>query len=253
MSLLLLCLSTMNIHRQRRLTKEHVCNGTIRTIEMVYSCPRNENAFNERSKKMRCENFPKCQEEPLVYHCVMFKENLVEVCAPSREIIGNCCPVFDRGVGRVIEDSSKLCAECPFKYQSTNSMKYSTCVETKQILLSAPDLKTTTSLFEESIVKITTVSQNVPPNNMNTENGNEIHITSSQVIAAVFICICCMLLIMIGFMFTYNKFGDSKRDDESEKNNVEIAGNEIPSIKMKNRGRSLEELMSFCLFCLEMY
>lgn len=36
---------------------------------------------------------------------------------------GSYCPVFDNGIGRVIEDFSRPCSECPFKYQSADALK----------------------------------------------------------------------------------------------------------------------------------
>ena len=35
--------------------------------------------------------------------------------------IGHCCAMFDIGIGRVIEDYSRPCSECPFIYKSTMS------------------------------------------------------------------------------------------------------------------------------------
>ena len=43
----------------------------------------------------------------LIYKCFVF--------------VGRCCAMFDYGVGRVIEDYDKLCSECPFNYNSTES------------------------------------------------------------------------------------------------------------------------------------
>lgn len=37
--------------------------------------------------------------------------------------LGHCCTQFDEGVGRVIEDYSTSCSECPFKYHSNDSSK----------------------------------------------------------------------------------------------------------------------------------
>lgn len=33
---------------------------------------------------------------------------------------GSCCSVFDMGIGRVVEDYTSPCAECPFVYQSND-------------------------------------------------------------------------------------------------------------------------------------
>lgn len=45
-------------------------------------CPKNDSLFQERSRRKNCKTLPQCTGEPLVYHCVRFREELVEVCAP---------------------------------------------------------------------------------------------------------------------------------------------------------------------------
>lgn len=120
---------TIDINRLKRFTKSDICHGTSATLEPVENCPRNETDIEGRSRKKKCGTYSQCQKEPLVYHCVKYEDILVEVCAPRGLITGNCCAVFNRGVGRVVEDYNKPCSECPFKYQSTDSMRYNTCLE----------------------------------------------------------------------------------------------------------------------------
>lgn len=120
---------TIDINRLKRFTKSDICHGTFATLEPVENCPRNETDIEGRSREKKCDTYSPCKEDPLVYHCVRYEDRLVEVCAPRRLITGNCCVVFNRGVGRVVEDYNKLCAECPFKYQSADSIRYKTCIE----------------------------------------------------------------------------------------------------------------------------
>lgn len=51
-------------------------------------CPENDSLFQERSRRKNCKTLPQCTGEPLVYHCVRFREELVEVCAPRGLITG---------------------------------------------------------------------------------------------------------------------------------------------------------------------
>lgn len=118
--------------RQKRFLKEQVCHGTNTTLGVVERCPENDTMVQESSKKKMCEKYPKCLGEPLVYHCVRTKDNLVEVCAPSDPIVGSCCSVFDMGIGRVVEDYTSLCTECPFLYQSNDFLNCSACVKPKK-------------------------------------------------------------------------------------------------------------------------
>lgn len=128
----LLSLNATDMFREKRFSTDQVCNETNADLVIVNSCPNNKITFEKRSNEKQCETKPNCLGERLVYHCVKCKDNLVEVCAPSSPIIGRCCAVFDRGVGRVVEDFSSPCTDCPFKYQSPNCFSYDTCVKTKK-------------------------------------------------------------------------------------------------------------------------
>lgn len=119
----------IDINRMKRFTKSDICHGTFATLEPVENCPKNETDKEGRSREKMCDTYSPCKEDPLVYHCVRYEDRLVEVCAPSGLITGNCCAVFNRGVGRVVEDYNKPCSECPFKYQSADSIRYTTCIE----------------------------------------------------------------------------------------------------------------------------
>lgn len=66
-----------------------MCNGTKETIQIVNTCRMNISSFGKRSQEKMCKNFSPCQGEHLVYHCVRYKDEFVEVCAPSVLITGN--------------------------------------------------------------------------------------------------------------------------------------------------------------------
>lgn len=72
------------------LTQIDICYETNNSLEFVNQCPDTEILFQERSRRNNCESYPRCTGEPLVYHCVRFREELVEVCAPRGLITGKC-------------------------------------------------------------------------------------------------------------------------------------------------------------------
>lgn len=113
-------------------------------------CPDTDILFQERSRRKNCENYPQCTGEPLVYHCVRFREELVEVCAPRGLITGFCCALFDEGLGRVVEDYFHPCSGCPFVYQSDDASTYSNCVESKRETSTLGRYKKHTTIAEES-------------------------------------------------------------------------------------------------------
>lgn len=134
---------TMNVHRLKRLTKDDICYGTNKTVTFVGNFSKISTTFEKRMREQNCGSLPKCNGEPLVYHCLRFKEGIVEVCSPKRVIKGSYCVVFDDGIGRVIEDFNRPCSECPFKYPSADSFKYPSCV--REEALGTANLITTTT------------------------------------------------------------------------------------------------------------
>lgn len=115
------------IPRWRNNAEDQICKDTRITVQKVESCPENDTHFQERSTMKNCDSYPQCEGEPLAYHCARYKEYLVEVCTPLKFIRGQCCTMYEDGIGRVIEDYKRECSECPFKYQSHDSIKYAEC------------------------------------------------------------------------------------------------------------------------------
>lgn len=57
------------------------------TPRKVMTCRQGEADIQERARMMKCDSYPECHGEELVYHCVRFKTVLVEVCAPYFRIV----------------------------------------------------------------------------------------------------------------------------------------------------------------------
>lgn len=114
--------------RQRRFTNADICNTAKKTLKTNVTC----SSSNTSSKTKMCSNQPSCNGEPLVYHCVLYNSGFAEVCAPRYIITGHCCTMFDEGVGRVVEDFSRPCTNCSFKYPSDESVKYEQCIKLQE-------------------------------------------------------------------------------------------------------------------------
>lgn len=133
---------TTHMNRAERFTKKDKCKDN--TPKKVTTCPQGEADIQERARMMKCDSYPECHGEELVYHCVRFKTILVEVCAPNLRIVcgkesGGCCAVFEEGLGQVIVDPNSHCQDCPWHYYSNETSKYSTCVQTPQTYKSSKE------------------------------------------------------------------------------------------------------------------
>lgn len=146
--------------------QEANCINANETIRYVATCPENKtsDSFIERSYRKNCSQYQSCNDKPLYYHCVRYKEGLVEVCSERTTISGlcltlininkicdffclwfilrtiventkfyhlfifllfegKCCTIFEKGLGRVVEDNTKHCSTCDFYYFSDESGK----------------------------------------------------------------------------------------------------------------------------------
>lgn len=98
----------------------------------VDRCPRNQQEWEIREKKINCQSNDSKKE--CLYHCVLNAEGteLFEVCAPPRKIYGWNCTEFNDG-GNIIQDSFFSCktfhVPCPMSYKSTNAYKYQECYD----------------------------------------------------------------------------------------------------------------------------
>ncbi|XP_062570658.1 uncharacterized protein LOC134232687 [Saccostrea cucullata] len=120
---------------QKRFTPDDVCTETFKTINPVNECPTDEESIKRRSSEFNCKDVrDSCTSEDLVYHCVHSGRKILEVCSPRHYVTGKYCVQFDNGVGRVIEDFSVPCPECPFQHYSNESITYATCLKKIQSL-----------------------------------------------------------------------------------------------------------------------
>lgn len=74
------------------------CLESKKTLKKVSTCPTNKKAFEERSEKKNCNMNSTCAGKSLVYHCVMSKGMLIEVCAPRALITGIWIAIVHTGI-----------------------------------------------------------------------------------------------------------------------------------------------------------
>lgn len=209
------CLNATDMFRQKRFSAYQVCNETNADLVIVNSCPENAITFEKRSNEKQCETKPNCLGKTLVYHCVNSNENLVEVCAPSSPIIGSCCAVFDRGVWRVVEDYSRPCTDCPFKYQSLDCFSYDTCVKTKKIY------DTTRLIYHETT---STIFSYDGGSKHNVDDRME-H-SSPQILSIVLTTTTAAIALGVVFVFCYRRH----KKDLKEKQNGSAYEKKCPEV-----------------------
>lgn len=114
------------------------CPEAIASAASVASCPTSKTEWEIAARKKNCRGIATKQKCASVnkfrYHCVInsYSNETLEVCAPSRIIIGHCVE-FNR-LGGVIQDQmSSPCNDtfpkCDAVYISTAAYKYPDCYE----------------------------------------------------------------------------------------------------------------------------
>lgn len=219
--------------RQRRFTNGDICNETNETLRMVTLCPSSNTFLQRSSYEKMCNHLPQCRGEQLVYHCTRYKEGFAEVCAPQYNITGYCCTVFDDGVGRVVEDFSRPCSECLFKYPSNDSVKYKQCISplqktleetpnvTKEDSSKTPCVKEMKHSKQQTNCK--TVSENKTISGIKRETDST---TYAFIVVPVIILIVCVIAVKVFQSYPDCRSGlslanNNKRDYHQEKKESE--------------------------------
>ncbi|XP_062607106.1 uncharacterized protein LOC134268881 [Saccostrea cucullata] len=165
----------------KRSTKETNCSEATKTANAAVSCPTDLEYIKDRARIFNCENVhDPCSAEKLTYHCVSSGTIIKEVCAPRKYLTGKYCVHFDEGVGRVLEDFTISCPECPLHYYSNESFIYPSCLKRIQSLF----VTQTTSLTTQKSLsewKTTIKSTQMPAKEENgTTNATNICGTFSE-------------------------------------------------------------------------
>lgn len=123
---------------QIQASKARYCPEAVDSAEYVTSCPSTKSEWDTAAQKKNCSKVALHQNcstiKEFQYHCVLngYRNKMVEVCAPSRIIIGHC--VEFNLLGGVIQDQmSSPCNDtfpkCDVVYRSTAAYKYPGCYD----------------------------------------------------------------------------------------------------------------------------
>lgn len=135
------------------------CQDAVDSVEIVTACPTSKTEWEIAAYKKNCERIAsrqKCDSvERFKYHCVIngFRNELVEVCAPSRIIFGHCTEFNVHG-GVIQDQRSTPCNDtfpkCDSIYNSLDAYKYSDCYElvtNDEVSSTIPKYTATSSTF----------------------------------------------------------------------------------------------------------
>lgn len=125
------------------------CPQSIPTQTIVESCPEDSNAWIKAADKKQCNLIiHNCTEKnDFQYHCLpdMLLNTLVEVCAPTKIIVGQHCPYYDMQRNIIEPNFNEPCNShlepCAEVYSSSVVYKYQECYKeirekkTKQVSL----------------------------------------------------------------------------------------------------------------------
>lgn len=246
------CMKPLRIHRQKRYSEGDICFSTNKTIVKVKTCPKNRFDLHRRAQSKNCASFQPCRNESLVYHCVRFEDSMIEVCVPKGTITGNCCPKYEAGLGRVIEDFGNPCPGCPFVYQSDSFVENLKCLATYKSNTSdqgVADGKNNvecsdstcnshiSTIFSRKLDNNSTLTVNTPAWNGTEKCSDNSKITLSTVGAVVIITTTIMLLVA------------SKRTpkwDTILHDMLQTCMHSVFFLRLKSRQHSTEVIAAFC-------
>lgn len=119
-------------------SESRYCQEAVDSAKSVTSCPTSKAEWDDAARRKNCSSIASTQTcsdaEHFQYHCVIneFRNESLEVCAPSRIIFGSC--VEFNVAGGVIQDQwSAPCNEtfpkCDTYYPSWNAYLYPDCYQ----------------------------------------------------------------------------------------------------------------------------
>lgn len=152
------------------------CQEAVDSAESVSSCPTSKMEWKIAARKKNCSKIASQQTcssaEKFQYHCVSngYRNETLEVCAPSRIIFGYCVE-FNLQGGVIQEQYSSLCSDtfpkCDKYYNSSTAYKYPDCYQL---------------VFASGVIySTTTMKYNVTATTTDESNFREIAIISGTV------------------------------------------------------------------------
>lgn len=138
------------------------CEEAVKSVKNVTSCPTSKTEWDIAAFRKNCSGIASRQNcvmanEKFQYHCVIngLRNELVEVCAPTRIIFGHCVEFNGRG-GIIQDQRSARCNQtfpkCDNIYQSSDAFKYPDCYK----LVSISKDRSSTKKEQPTIIKTTT-------------------------------------------------------------------------------------------------
>lgn len=125
----ILCLQNADI------TVSKSCPQSIPTETVVQACPKYKTEWIKAKEKKQCNLIiHNCTEkDKFQYHCLpnTVLDVLVEVCAPTKVIVGQHCPYYDIELHSIEPNFNQRCNSdtCPNVYSSNEAYRYKSCYE----------------------------------------------------------------------------------------------------------------------------
>lgn len=212
-------------------SQNRYCQEAVDSVTVVNSCPTSKTEWDVAARKKNCGRIASQQNcttvEKFQYHCVVngLRNKLLEVCAPTRIIFGNCVEFNVRG--GVIQDHLSVPCDATFPkcadfYRSSEVYKYPDCY--KLILKNDRSLAP-----EEKTITTTTTTRK---NTLITNNGSEKEKSFRSVwifviIAVLIIAVIAVVLFLIRYFrkpLCHSKQPNRKRNEAVNSNIENVEG-----------------------------
>lgn len=233
---------------------EASCPLANKTAEVVSSCPQTDEEWEKAAKRKNCENITHpCHT--YIYHCVInaWMNATIEVCAPSRFIIGKECTEFSFGGNRIQGNYNAKCQQCPVTYNSSTAFKYRECYEyvkiPKEIPVSKPPKTTEASILTTYFQSPSSSPSSTTPSN-NTRDGQEENGSSQtkskmSIVIGVSVPTAALIVLLIFLVFRCNgrrqtSCGQAKHDACSSVKR-KLSSYCVPTIQTTSEADSLDD------------
>lgn len=235
--------------------KEANCSLARETAEIVSSCPRTNEEWEEAAARKNCENLTKACSNYIypnyIYHCVInaWMNATVEVCAPSKFIVGRVCTEFSFGGNTIQRNENAKCQQCPSSYKSSASFRYPECyeyVKRSKETLSNKTPKTTeasilTTYFQSSSSSPSLTTTSNYSGDVQEENGSSHTKSKISIAIGVSVPTAALIVLLIFLVFRCNGRRQTSCGQAQHSVKRKLSSYCVPTLQTTSEADSLDD------------
>lgn len=211
-------------------SENRYCQEAVDSVVIVDSCPTSKTEWDDAARRKNCSSIASKQNcgpvDQFVYHCVIngYRNETLEVCAPSRIIFGRCVE-FNVGGGVIQDQRSAPCTDpfpkCDAIYDSWKAYTFPDCYK----LVSMGEKTSSTTVI-------------IPTTPTTTDDALPVEYLLSIIAAVVFVFLLAVFVAVL--LYCKRNQGSTKRKfEESTGDSGHVYGVDVEKTLREDESKTL--------------